>query len=116
MKTDDRDEHLGDVLQDAIVGVDLGSPDPAIVMRRGVRRKTGSVIASIAVAVAFVAAVGVAATRFGQDASSPAIRDPRPSVSGDVPVGWTAAVVGPGRFAAEVTYPKRWALQPVESL
>ncbi len=116
MKTDDRDERLGNVLQDAMLGVDLGSPDPAIVMRRGMRRRTGSVIASIAVAVAFVAAVGVAATRFGQDASPSRIRDPQPSMSSEVPDGWTAAVVGPGRFAAEVIYPEPWALQPIEGL
>jgi hypothetical protein len=116
MKTDGRDEHLGSILRDAMVDVDLGWPDPTIVMRRGVRRRTGSAIASIAVAGAFVAAIGVAATRFGQDAPPPPIRDPQPSVSSDVPDGWTAAVVGPGRFATEVTYPKRWALEPIESL
>jgi hypothetical protein len=66
MKADDRDEHLGSILDDAVRGIDATSRE-APAARRGVVGRAGLAIAAGAAAAVFVAAVVFASAQFGRD-------------------------------------------------
>jgi hypothetical protein len=91
MRTDERDERLGAVLDGAVTTIRPNLPDPGRVMRRGARRRIGVVCASIATASVFLGAAGLAATQLGKDAGrEPATADREAFMSPDFP--WTMPV------------------------
>lgn len=98
MKTDDRDEHLGAALEDAVTDLRPRSPDPGLLMRRGTHRRLAVLAAALLTVAAFVGAIGLAATQVGKEAdgSIAGSRASRTFASPDyrwtmpVPDGWRA--------------------------
>ena len=66
MKTDDRDERLGSILDDAVRDIDAFSREASIAQGRVVGRG-GRVVAAIAAAAVFVGVVAFASAQFGRD-------------------------------------------------
>ena len=66
MKTDDRDERLGSILDRAVRDIDVSSHEAPVAQVRVVDR-AGRVIAAVAAAAVFVGAVVFASAQFGRD-------------------------------------------------
>ena len=66
MKTDDRDERLGSILDRAVRDIDVSSREAPVAQVRAVGR-AGRVIAAVAAAAVFVGAVVFASAQFGRD-------------------------------------------------
>ena len=111
MKTDDRDERLGSILDEAVRDIGDHQPKPPVPTIRDIGRPV-RVIAAVAAAAVFVAGVVYASGQFGREVPPPAPADPRPIVGVDVPPGWVTEVAGAGHLAAQITYPERWTLEP----
>ena len=115
MKTDDRDERLASILDDAVRTIGDRQPQPPAATIRAIGR-AGRVTAAVAAAAVFVAGVVFASGQFGRDTPPTVNADPKPIVSVDVPPAWVQEAAGPGQLAAQVTYPERWILEPARSL
>ncbi|MEX0755025.1 MAG: hypothetical protein WD556_07910 [Actinomycetota bacterium] len=108
MNVDERDEGLGDLLDRAVRGIGVEGV-PSHVVRRGSRRRVGTVLAAVTITAVFVAGVGFAATQVGRDAHpSPASSQGWTTLSApDIP--WTTPVppgwrVGVSRFVGGPHY------------
>jgi hypothetical protein len=66
MKTDDRDERLGTILNDAVRDIDVSSREAPVAQIRVVGR-AGRVVAAVAAAAVFLGAGAFAAAQFGRD-------------------------------------------------
>jgi hypothetical protein len=67
MKLDDRDASLGRMLERSLEGVGHPTPpEPTSLMRRGTRRRSVVLVASLATVAAFIGAASFAASRFGE--------------------------------------------------
>lgn len=102
MKSEDQDPRLGDLLDRAVRGIRVEGVLSDVV-RRGSRRRVGSVIVAVTAVAVFVAAVGFAAMQVGRDADlMPASSKGWTTLSApDIP--WTMPVppgwrVGASRF------------------
>ncbi|HET9311489.1 MAG TPA: hypothetical protein VFP41_09760 [Actinomycetota bacterium] len=100
MKTDERDERLGTVLDGAVTHLRPDPPEPGGVMRRGSVRRMGIVASSIATAAVFVGVVGSAAIQVGKETGNgPATGHSDVFASPDfrwtvpVPDGWWAVAM-----------------------
>lgn len=114
MKTDDRDERLGAILQGAVADLRPRSGDPALLIGRGTSRRLAGLAAAGLTAAIFIGVVGFAATQVGKDAdgSIAGSRAPRTLASPDyrwtmpVPDGWrafaTRSVGGPRDRVQEI--------------
>jgi hypothetical protein len=92
MKTDDRDEHLGAALEDAVADLRPRSPDPGMLMRQGTSRRLAVLAAALLTVAVFIGVIGLAATQVGKDAdgSIAGSRASRTFASPDYP--WTMPV------------------------